>query len=234
MEKSALIIEDHPVYRDALRVFLRGIFGEQNVRAVSSVEEALADSGKANSYRLILLDLGLPGINGVEAVITLQRAFPSAAIAVVSASEDRREVAAVLRAGAKVYLSKAVSIQVISHIVQKILEGTPLESKWITLKGSQITGSETVLELTPRQKEVLNELCQGLSNKEIGMRLGLAEITVKIHISAIFRILGVINRTQAVLAARRLGLYSQEQSDGDAAADNQIRVSAKDVMEVID
>lgn len=207
MENSALVIEDHPLYRDALLVFLKGIFGELNVRAVGTLEEALANTCETNNYRLILVDLGLPGVNGVEAVIMLKRAFPSADIVVISASENRHEVTAVLRVGAKVFLSKAVSIHVISHIVKKILEGDEFESKWITLNGQNVTGNESLLELTSRQKDVLTLLCQGLSNKEIGMRLELAEVTVKIHISSIFKVLGVINRTQAALAARRFGLY---------------------------
>jgi two-component system, NarL family, nitrate/nitrite response regulator NarL len=213
MTKSALIIEDHPIYRDALTMCLRAILGDENVSAVSSTEQGLTLVGNLENIGLILIDLGLPGMNGVEAINLLQRKCPEAAIVVVSASEDRREISAALRAGAKAFVSKAVSTQVISGVVQKILAAEPLESAWITVRGNQVAGQEQLLGLTPRQREALAFLCQGLSNKEIGQHLGLAEITVKIHVSSIFRALGVVNRTQAVLAARRFGLYSPEQDE---------------------
>jgi DNA-binding NarL/FixJ family response regulator len=213
MTKSALIIEDHPIYRDALTTFLCAILGNENVSSVSSTEQGLTLVGTLENIGLILLDLGLPGMNGVEAIYSLQRKCPEAAIVVVSASEDRREISAALRAGAKAFVSKAVSTKVISEVVQKILAGEALESPWITMGGNQAAGQEQLLGLTPRQREALAFLCQGLSNKEIGQHLGLAEITVKIHVSSIFRALGVVNRTQAVLAARRFGLYAPEKDE---------------------
>ena len=191
-------------------VFMRTLMGESNVVAAASTEEGLVRVNRCENLALILLDLGLPGMNGVEAVTSLKRKCPAAAIVVISASDERREVDAVLRAGAMVFVSKTVSTKVIADVVQKILDQVPLESNWITIRGSQSSSDEHSLALTPRQKETLDCLCQGLSNKEIGIRLGLAEITVKMHISSIFRALNVINRTQAVLAARRLGLYDKD------------------------
>lgn len=213
MKKTALIIEDHPIYRDALVVFMRSVVGESNVAAVSSTEEGLIYARDCADLSLILLDLGLPGMNGADAVTSFRRTCPTAAIVVVSASEERREVDAVLRAGAKVFVSKVVSTNVIADIVRKVLADEPLDSTWINLRGNQTSGTEQLVKLTPRQQETLVLLCRGLSNKEIGLRLGLAEPTVKMHISSILRILGAVNRTQAVLAARRLGLYSADESE---------------------
>ncbi len=213
MTKSTLIVEDHPMYRDALAIFMRTVLGESKVFAAPSTEEGLSCcTDEDENIGLILLDLGLPGLNGVEAVHSFRRKYPEAAIVVISASEERRDVDAVLRAGAKVFVSKAVSTKVIADVVQKVLVSEPLESTWITMRGNQKIREEPLLPLTPRQLETLVCLCQGLSNKEIGLRLGLAEITVKIHISSIFRVFGVINRTQAVLAARRLGICNHEAS----------------------
>ncbi len=211
MTKSALIIEDHPIYRDALLTFMCTLVGEGNVSAVSTTEEGLAHIKNNEDLGLILLDLGLPGVNGVEAVTSLKRKCKGVEIVVISASEDRREVDAVLRAGARVFVSKAVSTKVIAGIVQKILDGEAIESNWIAARGNKVASESDTLALTPRQHETLVCLCHGLSNKEIGIRLGLAEITVKIHISSIFRVLGVANRTQAALAARRMGLYTESQ-----------------------
>lgn len=211
--QTALIIEDHPIYREALTLFTRAILGEANVKSVSSTEEALSIVMRSDEFSLITLDLGLPGLNGVEAIMSLHRRSPSTAIVVISASQDRREVDAALRAGAKAFISKAVSTKVMAEIVRKVLAGETLDTVWITLNGDHSVGEESVLMLTPRQRETLVLLCQGLSNKEIGRRLGLAEITIKIHISSIFRTLGVTNRTQAVLAARRFGLYAPGDDD---------------------
>ena len=211
--QTALIIEDHPIYREALTLFTRAILGEANVKSVSSTEEALSIVMRSDEFSLITLDLGLPGLNGVEAIMSLHRRSPSTAIVVISASQDRREVDAALRAGAKAFISKAVSTKVMAEIVRKVLAGETLDAVWITLNGDHSVGEESVLMLTPRQRETLVLLCQGLSNKEIGRRLGLAEITIKIHISSIFRTLGVTNRTQAVLAARRFGLYAPGDDD---------------------
>ncbi len=210
MKKTALIIEDHPIYRDALVVFVQSILGKSNVVAVSSTEEGLLHAKENAAIGLILLDLGLPGMDGVDAVTSLRRACPAAPVVVISASEERREVDVVLRAGATVFVSKVVSTNVIADVVRKVLAGEPLESTWVTLRGNQPGGLEQSVKLTPRQQETLTFLCRGMSNKEIGLRLGLAEVTVKMHISSILRILGAVNRTQAVLAARRFGLYTDD------------------------
>ena len=210
MTKVALIIEDHPIFREALTTFMRVMLMDEHVTAVSSTEEGMALAGKISDPDIILLDMGLPGLNGVDAVASLRRKYPGAAIVVVSASDDRREVAAMLRAGVKAFISKAVATPIIAATVQKILDGEPLEAAWVTVTGDHSIGDEPLLLLTPRQRETLVYLCQGLSNKEIGLRLGLAEITVKIHISSIFRALDVVNRTQAVLAARRFGLHAPD------------------------
>jgi two-component system, NarL family, nitrate/nitrite response regulator NarL len=124
----------------------------------------------------------------------------------VSASEDRRDATAALRAGARIFVSKSVSTDTLGHLLQRVLAGEVDKPEWITPLGTKSLEDETTLLLTPRQREILSLLAQGHSIKEIGLRLGLAEIAVKMHVSTIFRALNVANRTQAVLVARRLGL----------------------------
>src|SRR4051812_25225468 len=207
MAGSALIVEDHPLYRDALMLLLKGMFGADEVRAASSAEDGLRLAEAAPDLTLILLDPGLPGINGVEAVAAFRRRWAQIPIIAISASEDRRDAEAALRAGAVAFVSKAASTEIVSDLVRRVRAGELPEPAWITATGP---GSldESAQEMTPRQREILVLLCQGHPNKEIGLRLGLAEVTVKMHVSALFRFLGVANRTQALLAARRLGLYS--------------------------
>jgi DNA-binding NarL/FixJ family response regulator len=97
-------------------------------------------------------------------------------------------------------------METLRDIVQRALSNSLPEQKWVRPVGSLSLGDEAGRGLTVRQQEIATLLMEGHSNKEIGMRLGLAEITVKTHLTAIFRLLGVVNRTQAVVAIRRLGL----------------------------
>ncbi len=208
---SALVVEDHPLYRDALVHLLHAILGESKVTSVSSVEEGVRSAANISELRLILLDVGLPGLSGTEAVMAMRRTCPNATLIVVSASEDRRDVTAALRAGAQFFVSKTIGTDILSDIVRRVLAGElPEQPAWISQSGKAAFLEESLPSLTPRQRQVLVLLSNGYSNKEIGLRLDLAEVTVKMHVSSIFRALGVANRTQAVLAARRLGLYGEE------------------------
>lgn len=205
--ETALVIDDHPLYRDALANLARVIFGDAAVFEASSAETGLQMGSTRSNLRLILLDFRLPGLNGADAVQAFHCRFPAAAVVVVSASQERREGEAAMRAGARAFLSKASSMEVITQAIRKVLLGQTLPPEWIPAH-AQTLFAPVMADLTSRQLEILSMLCQGHSNKEISLRLGVADITVKTHISAIFRALGVVNRTQAVLAAHRLGLAS--------------------------
>jgi len=207
MTSTALVVEDHPLYRDALCLVLRQIFGPAGVSVAASAEEGLRLAQQAGDLALILLDPGLPGMNGVEAVAAFRRLLPGVPVIAISASEDRRDVEAALRAGAIAFVSKASSTEVVSDLVRRVCAGEVAEPVWISGSGIAAVADGPAHELTPRQQEILVLLCQGHPNKEIGLRLGLAEVTVKMHVSSIFKVLGVANRTQAVLEARRRGLH---------------------------
>jgi two-component system, NarL family, nitrate/nitrite response regulator NarL len=202
MAGNALIVEDHPLYRHALAELLRVMLVEGTVHATSCAEEALRMQSRLEDLRLIVLDFNLPGMSGTEAVAALTSRFPSAHLIAVSASEERMDAAAALRAGAKLFISKAVSTEVMTKAIQRVLTGDFDGSRWITPTCDGVLQPDTGPRFTPRQSEILRLL--HLSNKEIGLRLGVAEITVKMHVSSLFRILGVANRTQAMQTARRL------------------------------
>lgn len=212
--ETALVVDDHPLYRGALADLARTTFGDAAVFEASSAEAGLQMGAAQVGLRLILLDFRLPGLNGAEAVQAFHRRFPATAIVVVSASQERREGEAALRAGAKAFLSKASSMDAITEAIREVLAGQTLPLQWIPAH-AQALFDPVMADLTSRQLEILSMLCQGHSNKEITLRLGIAVVTVKTHISAIFRALGVVNRTQAVLAAQRLGLASA--GSGEAA-----------------
>lgn len=208
-----LVVDDHPLYRDALVAVLQQLDAGE-VLLAETAEAGLRILRAWQPLRLVLLDLGLPGISGIEAILSYRAARPDVPVVVVSASEDRREVDAVLQAGALAFISKGAHRDDLRASLAEGLAGGPVTETWVRMRGAalprQIAAIEaprgTVLSVTPRQLDTLTLLAQGHSNKEIALRLGLAEITVKVHVSALFRLLSVVNRTQAVLAARRLGL----------------------------
>ena len=207
---SALIIDDHPLYLDALERLLAAQLSALSVVAASSAEEGLRRAARVPDLRIILVDPGLPGISGTEAVTAYRNAFPGVAIVAVSASEERRDAAAALRAGAKAFVSKAVSPEILIDVLKRVLADQIKTPEWLTPRGAGVLDYEQQSLLTQRQQEVLGLIAQGHSNKEIGLRLHLSEATVKMHVSSIFRALNVASRTQSVRAARRLGLCSFE------------------------
>jgi DNA-binding NarL/FixJ family response regulator len=209
VEKTVLVIDDHPLFRKALVGLVLETQACQNVIGAASAEEGLQRL-RDGSVELVLLDLGLPGASGVDA-ISLFRQASGAKVLVVSASENRQEIAAATRAGACAVVSKSVSMETLKDVVRRVLVGALPEQKWIRPAGALSLEDENGRGLTVRQQEIATLLMNGHSNKEIGIRLGLAEITVKTHLTAIFRMLGVVNRTQAVVAIRRLGIdYGSE------------------------
>jgi DNA-binding NarL/FixJ family response regulator len=209
MPASALIIDDHPLYRDALSQLLGAMLGESAVKAAGCGEEALKFASQMPDLRLVLMDFNLPGISGTEAIETVLSRFPYVDVVAVSASEDRLDATSALRAGAKLFISKAVNTDVMAEAIRRVIAGdSPAEQQWITPTGAGVLEADESSPLTPRQLEILSLL--HLPNKEIGLRLGVAEVTVKMHVSSVFRVLGVANRTQAMQAARRLSLREKQ------------------------
>jgi DNA-binding NarL/FixJ family response regulator len=213
MKPLVMVIDDHPLYQKALAMLVRDTGGADEVLSAFSAEEGLRLIRDGASPALILLDLGLPGINGAEAVREFRRIQPGAVIVIVSATEHRQEAAAAARAGANAMVSKGVDMDVLRDIVVQALAGNlQPDRKWLTPVATRSFDAKASLRLTTRQAEIVALVSRGLSNKEIGLRLGLAEITVKTHLSAVFRALGVTNRTQAVMALRSLGLAEVSQT----------------------
>jgi DNA-binding NarL/FixJ family response regulator len=221
VEGTALVVEDHPLYRDAMSQLAIRVMGRPGaVSAAASAEEGLRIAGTLDRLKVVLLDIGLPGLSGIEAIAAFRRQSPDAALIAISASEDRREVTAAFRAGARAFISKSVSPEIMADVVRRAVDGRLEKPEWITALGDLPLYDSCLPELTSRQKEILTLLGQGHSNKEISWRLGRAEITIKQHVSLILQALGVSNRTQAVLVARRLGLDMAEPSGHDDTPDD--------------
>lgn len=202
---SALVVDDHPLYRGALATLLCTLFGDAAAREAASAEAALELGASLRDLRLVLLDFRLPGLNGAEAIRVFRQRLPDAALVVISGSEDRREAEAALRAGARAFVHKSASMEQIAQVLRQVLDGQEVPQSCEFADSAAALGLAAP-ELTQRQREILALLCRGESNKEIALRLGIALVTVKLHVSAIFRALGVVNRTQAAVAARRMGV----------------------------
>jgi DNA-binding NarL/FixJ family response regulator len=205
---NILIVEDHPLYRDALTRLLLPLVGSGQVRAVGSVEEGLFAVDSLPELGMVLLDMDLPGMSGMEALAILAAKCPDVPVFVVSGSEDRRKVTQALRSGARAFISKDIAAESMLDILRALLISPIDPPQWITAHGVSnhydTSISSAISTMTSRQKEVLALLSKGLTNKDIAYRLNIADITVKVHLSAVFRKLGVVNRTQAVVEARRI------------------------------
>lgn len=198
-----LVIDDHPVVRDGLASVLRQIDGGAEVLEAGDGEAGLALLAAHDDVRGVLVDLRMAGLAGLPTLARLRALRPGLPVMVVSASEDPADVRRAMAAGASGYIPKSAGRATLLAAVQLVLAGEryvpPLLLHAPAAPPAVLTG------LTPRQLEVLGLLCQGHANREIGMALNMHEKTVKAHVGAIFKALGVVNRMQAVEAARSAG-----------------------------
>lgn len=204
-----LVVDDHPLIREALRTVL-GTLGEGvDVLAADDCPAGFALAEAHSDIDAVLLDLQLPGLAGIAAVREWRRRQPTLALIVLAAACDRATVLDALGAGAAGFIPKSSTNQVMLSAIQLVLAGgkyLPPETLTSGLEPSSRQRAKTVPILSGRQMEVLRLIAQGRSNKEICRVLGLAERTVKAHVTAVLRALDVDSRTQAAVAAARLGI----------------------------
>ncbi len=204
---EVLIIDDHPLIRDAVRrVFEHG--GEWSVSDAGSYEETLDRMTKEPIPDLVLLDLGLPGKFGLDAIRDFRNKFPDSPCVVLSGQDDSENVHGAIDLGAMGFISKRSSGDAIMEAIGLVLKGyvvTPRDSITRPAPTKQPI-NPMQLGLTGRQCEVLAQLVLGKSNKVIARALDLTEATIKTHILAIFRVLDVHNRTGAVMVVSKMGL----------------------------
>lgn len=200
--RQVLIADDHPLYCDALRVVIPQACPEAVIHEAGSQDEVLSAVSNA-TFDLVVLDLNLPGATGLSCLAALRRAAPSAPVVVVSAVDDPKIMQDVILGGANAYVPKSAPRQVLINALQVILAGGSYMPSEV-IAALRDARAEPREDLTLRQRRVLELLASGQSNKSIARTLGISEITVKAHVSAILRKLGVANRMQAGLAGRRL------------------------------
>jgi DNA-binding NarL/FixJ family response regulator len=206
MPLRALIADDHELFRTGLRQLLLDTFEDIEVREAESLDQAIDILTTGGASELILVDLRMPGMSGAEALLALRDGFPDAKLAVVSAHEDRAEVLAALNVGVHGYIPKSLPATEIANALRTILNGQIYAPALLGRRepaDAATTAARTPDTLTARQRDVLDELLKGRSSKEIGRALQIAEGTVKIHLAAIYRALGVRTRAEAIARLRQ-------------------------------
>ncbi len=207
---KVLIADDHPLVRDALARTVRELDAAAHVQQAGDFDSLLqlAQDESAGAADLALIDLNMPGMNGVAGLRRLRELLPTLPMVVASGQEDAATIRAVLAAGAVGFIPKSERSDMLLNALRMVLAGgvyVPLRSLG-DASGMASPARATAADLTPRQRDVLRALSRGQPNKLIARELGLTEGTVKIHIAAILRALQVRNRTEAVVRARELGI----------------------------
>jgi len=210
---NILLVDDHPLFLGGISAILQRLEDGVNILTSGSCEEALELIGQNKNIDLILLDLNLPGISGADGIKEIRRLLPATPLAVLSAAEERDKIMRVIEEGANGFIPKSSSADIIINAVRLIMSGgvfLPMAILDSVNTKSERNNKGQQHNLTPRQLDVLKLLSEGQPNKVIANQLGMAENTVRIHVSAILKALDVSNRTEAGAVARRLGLIEND------------------------
>ena len=203
-----LIADDHALFREGMRHVLAQLQREVVVIEAGNYAEVLNQATAHDDIGLVLLDLNMPDKDGFAALDNLSQQYPALPIVVLSASENRADMQRALDRGAMGFIQKSATAPVMLSALRLVLSGGIYVPPAL-VRGDDATSERTAggdLGLTPRQLDVLARVIEGEPNKVIAAELGLSEATVKAHVSATFKALGVTNRTQAVRAVERLGI----------------------------
>jgi len=205
-----VIVDDHPLFRGALNQALSAAIDSVEILEAGSLDELTTKLANESQVDLVLLDLTMPGVQGLSGLLFLRAQHPEIPVVIVSASEDPATIRRAIEFGASGYVPKSLPADQIRSAVRKVLNGEVWAPGDVALSGGADPETTEVVArlatLTPQQVRVLMMLGEGLLNKQIAYKLGVGEATVKAHVTVILRKLGVRSRTQAVIEARGLSL----------------------------
>ncbi|WP_113906430.1 response regulator [Aliidiomarina celeris] len=212
---TIIVADDHPLYRDAVKDVIEGYIEHDRLLQAGSLEQVFQQLSVHPDTDLVLLDLNMPGMNGLAGLSALRTRYPATAVAMMSAHDEKATVLDAIQRGAAGYISKSLERKALAHALQQLLKGEmylPAASFTHSAATTTSPASESTQRelqraqqcLTERQYEVFLMLAEGASNKAIAERLHVAETTVKTHVSAILEKLALENRMQAGLLASRL------------------------------
>ncbi|CAM3815956.1 response regulator transcription factor [Parendozoicomonas haliclonae] len=219
MENHIIVAEDHPLFRAALQTALQQALNTPEVTeadTIAALQGALESDANPD---LVLLDLNMPGAHGFSGLLYVVGQHPKVPVVVISAQDDEAVIRKAINYGASGFIPKSSSMDVIKSAIQGIING----EKWIpdNVDMSKEAGQEKseieekIATLTPQQFRVLGMISEGMLNKQIAWELNISEATIKAHVTAIFRKLGVRSRTQAVIALQQLELEGSDNSQNN-------------------
>jgi DNA-binding NarL/FixJ family response regulator len=201
-----LIVEDHNVVRQGLVALLNVVEGLEVVGEAADGVEAIAQYRKSRPD-ITLVDLRLPKMSGVDVIQRIRMEVPQARLIVLTTYDGDEDIYRALKAGAKAYLLKGMTTEELISTIREVHAGKSRIPPRIAEKLAERVGTE---DLTPREADVLEQIVQGRSNKEIASELEISEATVKTHINSLLSKLGVTDRTQAATTAIRRGIVPWE------------------------
>ncbi len=218
---SVLIVDDHPLYSDALAAALRSENPECEITSARSLRAALKALDDGCQPDLVMFDLKLPDVLGISGFLSLRERMPDLPILVISSLTSNDVVHALMEKGAAGFLPKDACSEILREVVSAVLAGerylpTAYKKSDASAEVERVTGTK-LDELTPQQQKIMRLICSGKANKQIAYELCLAEATVKAHITALLRRLGVQNRTQAAMMMES-SLAAGHGADPDALA----------------
>jgi DNA-binding NarL/FixJ family response regulator len=203
-----LIVDDHALFREGLCYVINGLDEHVTILEASDFDQAMQHVAANADLDLVLLDLFIPGKDGFAALDTLAKKYPALTVVIISASRQQSDIQRALGSGAMGYIPKDTTSKVLLNALRLVFSGgiyVPSEMARLNAT-AKITSTSQQTILTPRQTEVLALIAKGLSNKEIASTIHVTEATVKMHVTSILKSLDVGNRTQAAMAAEKLGL----------------------------
>ncbi len=222
--RSVVIVDDHPLYGDALASALSHVFNDCRIETAKSLGEAMDLLSRDVAPDLVMFDLKLPDVTGISGFLSLRDRIPDTPILVISSLTSVEVVHALMDAGAAGFLPKDASAQVLKSVLFDVCAGRKYLPKEYQKTGAAAQGrpdcqqvNQKLADLTPQQTRIMKLICAGKPNKQIAYELSLAEATVKAHITALLRRLGVQNRTQAAVLVES-GNMDGAVGSGDADA----------------
>ncbi|MES2673315.1 MAG: response regulator transcription factor [Pseudomonadota bacterium] len=205
------VADDHPLFRNAIMEVIKHHYPEAIVNTSHNLEGTIRDLEQNPDTDLLLLDIHMPGSQDLFGLIMVRQKFPTVPVTIISANDNHSTINRAIGHGACGYIPKSCSPQDIYQAVDAILKG----DRWVPkdsrnslrpIDSEEKDLAAKVATLTPQQYRVLCHLREGWLNKQIGYEMGLTEATIKAHITAIFRKLGITNRTQTVISLNKLSL----------------------------
>ncbi|MEZ5681673.1 MAG: response regulator transcription factor [Erythrobacter sp.] len=200
MARRIVIADDHPLMRGAIRAAVEKVWPDHEVAEVADAASA-RDLMAAGDVDLTTLDLHMADSSGLGALMEMRKLCPAVPVVVISAMEDARAVIGARDLGASGFIAKTASLAEMTSSLRRICDG---DLVFPAAEATEDPAASRLASLTPAQTRILRYLSEGLLNKQIAYAMDISEATVKAHITAIFRRLGVTNRTQAVLIAKQL------------------------------